>query len=131
MSNRPSFKYLSLEQQLRFGNGIGPHWLPATIRRCITVHASWFFRDASWRHHDFGYAIGRTEAERWEYDWKFFRAMVKDALSQRPGIWWFAAPIALFISVAFYLAVMIGGWLSFRYGDRYLTIEEALSLNDH
>ena len=50
---RPQFEDLSEEQQLNFGNGIGPFWLPEKIRDFVTKTASWFFKSASWRHHDF------------------------------------------------------------------------------
>ena len=123
---RPSFSDLAAAERLHFGNGVGPSWIPCAVRLCITTYVSWFFADASWRHHDFGYSIGRTERERWSYDWRFFRAMVTDALSQSPAIWIVAAPLGLVVALIFYLCVMAGGWTSFRYDHRYRTIDEAL-----
>lgn len=127
MTPRPSWSDLTPAQRLNFGNGIGPGWLPAWARRFITRSMSWFFQEASWRHHDFGYAVGRTERERWRYDWLFFRAMLRDAVSQRMPKGVIAVPVAVVVSLVFYLAVMAGGWISFEYGARYRTVEEALN----
>ena len=68
MNLRPSWSSLTSDQQRHFGNGVGPGWLPKWARKLITGAMSWYFSDASWRHHDFGYAVGRTERERWRYD---------------------------------------------------------------
>lgn len=79
---RPQFSELTREQQKYFGNGIGPYWLPERIRKFITSSVSWFFEDASWRHHDFGYVVGGDRWDRARCDWKFFIAMMRDAISQ-------------------------------------------------
>ncbi len=133
--NRPSFDELTPEQQLRFGNGLGPYWLPGPVRRFITKTASWFFKDASWRHHDFGYAVGGDRWDRARCDWKFLVAMVKDAVSQDPGsgamgfVRLFAVPLAIVLSVVFYLAVRVGGQFgSFEYRDRYATLAEVAAV---
>ena len=118
---RPSFSDLTEAERLDFGNGVGPGFFPAGLRKWITTTASWFFADASWRHHDFGYACKGTEADRVECDWKFFRAMLRDALSQ-PSI--LMIPPALLISTVFFLAVLLGGWVSFSYGKPYATLDE-------
>ncbi len=132
---RPSFSDLAPAQQKLFGNGIGPYWLLAGVRRWITKKASWFFRDASWRHHDFGYAVGGDRWDRARCDWKFLRAMLKDAMSQKstwpvaPQIaWLLKAPAAMAISLVFYIAVRIGGQFgSFVYRDCHATLEEVLN----
>ncbi|WP_037316212.1 hypothetical protein [Ruegeria halocynthiae] len=93
----------------------------------ITKSASWFFKDASWRHHDFGYDVGGDRWDRARCDWKFFVAMTKDALTQRWPLALITIPAALILSVAFYLAVRIGGQFgSFEYRDGYATLEEIL-----
>ena len=120
---RPSFSDLTPAQQLNFGNGIGPDWFPGWLRNFITGIMSWFFSDASWRHHDFGYVMGHSEAHRWEYDWKFFKAMLKDAVSQDSFL--LIIP-AILMSVFFYKSVLLFGWLSFHYGWWYRTIDEIL-----
>lgn len=124
---RPSFDDLTPEQQRQFGNGVGPYWLPDWARDLITQTASWFFKDASWRHHDFGYVVGGDRWDRARCDWKFFRAMLRDAASQPRWIWLVAAPTATLISLLFWIAVRIGGQLgSFEYRERYATLEEVM-----
>ena len=123
---RPSFKKLRLHQQLEFGNGIGPAWFPAWLRLFLTKHVSWFFEDASWRHHDFGYFIGFREAHRSEYDWKFFKAMWQDALTQRSHCRLFAVPVACLLSLIFYASVRAFGWRSFHYSNRYRRFKATL-----
>ncbi len=122
---RPRFHELTVEQQARFGNGAGPGWFPAWARAWITRGASWFFQDASWRHHDFGYVVGGDRWDRARCDGKFLAAMVRDALSQ-DGAWgWLKIPPALVLSVVFYGAVRIGGQFgSFHYRDQYASLEE-------
>ncbi|WP_039016878.1 hypothetical protein [Halocynthiibacter namhaensis] len=122
---RPQFEQLTPEQQLNFGNGVGPGWLPASVRDFITKTASWFFKSASWRHHDFGYAVGGDRWDRARCDWRFYAAMVKDAFCQRYvllTLW-----PALILATAFYLAVRIGGQFgSFEYRDHYATLAEIM-----
>lgn len=121
---RPKFTDLIGAQQAHFGNGLGPYWLSDRARHFITYNMSWFFEDASWRHHDFGYAVGGDRWDRARCDWKFFKAMWRDALTQ---CHWSAVPLALFLSALFYIAVRIGGQFgSFEYRDRYATIEEVV-----
>ncbi|MBI1495408.1 hypothetical protein [Halocynthiibacter styelae] len=123
---RPSFHDLTPEQQAQFGNGVGPCWLPDPLRRMITETASWFFKDASWRHHDFGYAVGGDQWDRARCDWKFFMAMLRDALSH-PKWRIIRIPLALMIALMFFLAVRIGGQLgSFEYRADYASLEEIL-----
>ncbi|KIC38168.1 hypothetical protein RA27_20625 [Ruegeria sp. ANG-R] len=130
---RPSFSDLTPAQQGNFGNGVGPYWLPASARRWITKTASWFFRSASWRHHDFGYAVGGDRWDRARCDWKFLQAMLRDAVTQDGGpiapavVWLVLASEAAVLSLLFYLAVRIGGQFgSFEYRDQYASLEEVL-----
>lgn len=58
-------------------NGIGPSYFPKSIRDWITNRASYFFREADWCHHDWGYHWGVTP--KWECDKKFLQAMLRDA----------------------------------------------------
>lgn len=52
--------------------------------------------------------------------------MLKDAVSQ-PGLLWILKFYpAVLISIAFYLAVRLGGARSFQYRDRYLSTAEVL-----
>ncbi|MFV1530535.1 MULTISPECIES: hypothetical protein [unclassified Phaeobacter] len=126
--SRPSFDDLTEAQKLRFGNGVGPYWLPDRLRALITDTASWFFCDASWRHHDFGYAVGGDRWDRARCDWKFFVAMLHDAVTQRWPLALVTVPTALLLSVLFYLAVRIGGQFgSFDYRQEYATLAEILS----
>ncbi|WP_282093024.1 hypothetical protein [Epibacterium ulvae] len=126
--SRPSFHDLSPEQQAQFGNGLGPYWLPDRARAWITSTASWFFEEASWRHHDFGYYVGGDRWDRARCDWKFLVAMARDALTQKTLWFPVAVPLALVLSVAFYLAVRIGGQFgSFEYRDTYATLDEILT----
>ncbi len=135
--SRPKFTDLSPEQQLLFGNGVGPFWLPDWARNAITQTASWFFKDASWRHHDFGYVVGGDRWDRARSDWKFLTAMLKDALTQDGDpeapfgsmlASFITVPLAMFLSFLFYLAVRIGGQFgSFDYRDEYATLDEVLA----
>ncbi len=120
---RPSFHDLTSAQQATFGNGVGPYWLPTWVRDFITKTASWFFNDASWRHHDFGYVVGGDRWDRARCDWKFLTAMLRDALSQNK---WrvLRIPIALLIALFFYVMVRtFGQFGSFDYRDSYASIE--------
>lgn len=127
MIERPSFDDLTYEQQLGFGNGLGPWWLPDWARAMITEWASWFFKTASWRHHDFGYAVGGDRFDRLRCDRKFLWAMLLDALRQPILVWLLAAPVAIGLAVGFYAAVRVGGGRSFRFsGRRYATAQEVL-----
>ncbi|UWQ00864.1 hypothetical protein K3X44_10105 [Aliiroseovarius crassostreae] len=124
---RPRFEDLPEEIQRQFGNGVGPYWLPDWVRAQITGAASWFFDEASWRHHDFGYAVGGDRWDRARCDWKFYRAMLRDAcrvgLMKRPV----RMLLALILATVFYLAVRIGGQFgSFKYRDHYASVEDVI-----
>lgn len=101
MKLRPSYDDLTPEQSRRLFNGVGPAWAPKFICKVLTKFSGWFFDEASWNHHDFGYYIGYTESHRREYDGKFFEAMLVDARNQV----WFKLWLALVLSVLFYLIV--------------------------
>ena len=134
---RPSFHDLTPAQQAQFGNGVGPYWLPGWARQLITQTASWFFKDASWRHHDFGYAVGGDRWDRARCDWKFLTAMLRDARTQNHrsenplGVMLLnlvAVPTAILIALFFYVAVRIGGQLgSFEYRDSYASLDEVIA----
>jgi hypothetical protein len=124
---RPNFHDLTPLQQAQFGNGVGPYWLPAWARHLITTTVSWFFKDASWRHHDFGYVVGGDRWDRARCDWKFLVAMLRDAWTQEGWSWPLAVPIAVLISLFFYLNVrLFGQFGSFEYRDTYATLDEVI-----
>ena len=121
---RPSFFDLTADERARFGNGLGPFWLPNAAREFITDKASWFFQHASWRHHDFGYSVGGDLFDRARCDWKFFAAMCKDAISQSRHRF-VRVPIALILSMLFYTMVrFFGAFGSFDYRDGYASLDE-------
>jgi hypothetical protein len=134
---RPSFSDLTPAQQALFGNGLGPFWWPDRLRTFVTSRASWFFGEASWRHHDFGYAVGGDRWDRARCDWRFFQAMWRDAWrfdrgdTQSLSYWLLPTElVAAALSVVFYLAVRLGGQFgSFQYRDRYATLSEALEFS--
>ncbi|MBT2131239.1 hypothetical protein [Aliiroseovarius lamellibrachiae] len=114
---RPQFEDLTPDQQAQFGNGVGPYWLSDRARAVITGAASWFFDEASWRHHDFGYAVGGDRYDRRRCDDKFLAAMLRDAMRQNGPIFG-RELVAVLIAIIFYLAVRIGGQFgSFQYRD--------------
>ncbi len=124
---RPSFHDLTPEQQAGFGNGLGPYWLSDRARNSVTTAASWFFKDASWRHHDFGYAVGGDRWDRARCDWVFLCAMLRDAISQRGALKLFAVPGAVLASLIFFLAVrLFGQFGSFDYRSSYASLEELM-----
>lgn len=92
-------------------NGVGPWWFPAALRLAITRLSLVFFLTASWDRHDEGY--GRGFPARAECDRKFLAAMLADAAQAGPA-WRMAGGTAL--AWAFWLAVRVGGWASYRRG---------------
>ena len=125
MTHRPKFTDLTPEQQAGFGNGLGPWWLSDWARRGLTTWSRFFFVTASWRHHDFGYAVGGDRWDRARCDWKFFRAMLRDAI----GLPFYWIIVALILAAFYYLMVRAFGRFSFRYGKGYATLEEVLQAN--
>jgi len=89
------------------GAACGPEWMPTLVRLALF---GWFF-EASCLKHDAGYRQGGSELRRWECDYKFFRAMVRDATSPVSAL----TPLKLGVAVGFYVAVAVGGWSSFNY----------------
>ena len=134
---RPKFDDLPEEEKATFGNGVGAGWMPGRLRNFITERMNWFFEKASWRHHDFGYAIGGDELDRWRADFKFLCAMLKDAMTQSKRkdevkrsqlLGLIRIPIALIVSVLFFLGVLFFGWSSFNYRQGYATTQDALKV---
>lgn len=112
---RPRYQDATPDQLKLICNGVGPSWAPPPVRKTMTLLSNWFFDEASWQHHDFGYYIGRTEKERAEYDAKFFDAMIKDC-QQLP---WHKKANGYSLSCFFYASVRLFGSASFYYGQDY------------
>lgn len=120
LRDRPCFSDLSPEQQEAFGNGVGPDWFPQWLRYIITHWVSWFFQDASWRHHDFGYRMGHTETHRQHYDRLFLYAMLHDARCQKRGwLRYSKMTLAVTMSYFFYACVRTFGQFFFNYDHGY------------
>ncbi len=105
---------LTPSEQARYGNGIGPHWFPNVLRRWITDFCSQFFREASWRRHDYGYHRGGSELHRIRCDGLFLVAMRRDVYRSP----WYWKPLTWLLAHLFYIAVRLFGWASFNYHDR-------------
>ena len=121
---RPVFAELTPEQQANFGNGLGPEWLPESLRRAVTAFALLFFNHTAWRQHDFSYVVGGNAHDRARADRVFLRAMLKDTIDQPAPLWLLTAPIGLVLSGLFFIAVRLGGTRSFHYRNSHATIEE-------
>lgn len=85
----------------------GPSWLPERVNSALF---GWFF-NASCQQHDKNYERGGNEIDRWLSDFEFLAAMYYDVKDQQDV----KKPIAAVLMVAYYLAVMLLGWLSFNY----------------
>lgn len=118
-AGRPSYRDLTPEQRKQLCNGVGSDWMPRWLRKLLTLLSGWFFNEASWCHHDFGYAVGHTEAHRLECDQKFLAAMLRDA--GRGGLVRYV--IAVPLSLLFYVMVRVFGRFSFAYGYKFTKIE--------
>ena len=119
-TSRPSYRDLTPDQKAALCNGVGSDWMPRWLRKLLTLLSRWFFDEASWCHHDFGYTIGYTEAHRLEYDRKFLAAMLQDA-GRLSGLKRMAAWLLAWI---FYRSVRAFGGKSFYYADRYRTMDD-------
>jgi hypothetical protein len=93
------------------GNGLGPWWFPASLRRVITRWASFFFHEAAWEIHDASYAAAYPARDK--CDRGLLRAMLRDASRQD-----FVSMIAACTGLAWLMWVMVRllGWAS--YGRR-------------
>ena len=119
-TSRPSYRDLTPDQRKQLCNGVGSDWMPRWLRKLLTLLSGWFFDEASWCHHDFGYTIGYTEVHRLEYDRKFLAAMLRDA-DRLSGLKRMTAQL---LARVFYRSVRAFGGKSFYYADRYRTMDE-------
>lgn len=115
---RPRYSDATPEQLKLICNGVGPSWAPPPVRKTMTVLSGWFFDEASWNHHDFGYYIGCRERHRLYCDNRFLKAMFRDCLRQPVHKF----GLAMVLSGSFYLAVRCFGWASFYYGQDYQSL---------
>lgn len=120
MNDHISYRDLTPEQRKRLCNGVGSDWMPRWLRKLLTLLSGWFFDEASWCHHDFGYTVGYTEVHRLEYDRKFLAAMLRDA--GRGGLVRYV--IAVQLSLLFYVMVRVFGRFSFSYGNEFTNLED-------
>lgn len=88
-------------------NGCGPVWLPGWIKALLF---NWFF-EASCDKHDIGYAQGGDEVRRFECDWKFLHAMLRDTRRQKG----YLKPLCYLLAWVFFALVRLFGWLQFNY----------------
>ncbi len=102
-------------QKADFGNGCGPHWLPAWL---VKLLFGWFF-EASCRRHDFAYSRGGDEADRREADRGFFKAMLRDV----KRLHWSLRLPALIEAGVFYLLVWVFGRWQFDYGPYHSLVD--------
>lgn len=121
-TSRPSYRDLTSDQKAALCNGVGSDWMPHWLRKLLTLLSGWFFDEASWCHHDFGYAVGYTEAHRLQYDQKFLAAMLRDA-DHLSGL---KRMVAWQLAWIFYGTVRVFGSKSFYHADRYRTPDELL-----
>jgi len=85
----------------------GPAWMPRWLRQKLF---GWFF-EASCIKHDDGYREGGSELRRLECDWKFLMAMLRDTFNGPTT----KVPLKLVVAISFFIAVRVGGPLSFNY----------------
>lgn len=95
------------------GNGLGPWWLPASLRAWLTAWASAHFPSLSWELHDASYEMGFPA--RWICDRGFLRAMLRDAIASKSLAGMFGLSLAAWF---FWVAVRIGGRWSYNGGAK-------------
>lgn len=122
----PPWENLTAEQRARINNGVGPDWMPKAVRAALTRWSSWFFEEASWAHHDYGYFKGRTPVDRFRCDWLFLQAMQRDA-SKLPLL---RRTSGIILSRIYYGFVRLFGWLSFN-NSGHQTLPEWLKGTTH
>lgn len=88
----------------------GPAWAPQAVKNILF---GWFF-EASCIRHDKAYEKGGNELRRLKVDFGFFKAMMRDSLKTKSVV----MPLKITTAVFFFLAVRIGGPLSFNYGSK-------------
>ncbi len=87
--------------------GCGPAWWPQFL---CDLAFGWFF-EASCAKHDAGYEKGGDEVRRFECDYKFLCAMLRDVKKQ--AVW--RRPVAYIVAYSFYLSVRAFGRFLFNY----------------
>ena len=107
----PPWEDLPHDEQAAINNGVGPAWVPASWRAALTRWSGWFFEEASWAHHDYGYHRGGTPVDRFRCDWLFLQAMKRDACEHLLH----RRLIALSMAVIYYASVRAFGCFSFNY----------------
>lgn len=117
-TKRPSYDSATPEQLKLICNGCGAAWMPNWLRSALTKTSSWYFDEASWNHHDFGYYLGYKEYHRFEYDNKFLEAMLRDSRN----LVLYKSIFAYILSFTFYGLVRCFGWINFYYGSNYKTL---------
>ena len=113
MENLIPWNEATPEMRAAVCNGPGPWWWPRRWRTALRRWLGWFFSDADWCHHDWGYYWGHPD--RATCDRLFLAAMLRDAAAQstvaRMG---FACALAWCI---FALARLFG-WASYARGRK-------------
>ncbi len=111
-SDMPRWRDLDPAERRAFGNGLGPWWFPAWLRRLATSLSLAFFHEADWAHHDYGYARGGSESDRARADRLFLAAMLRDG-SRLNTVTRMAG--ASLLAWLFWALVRLFGWTAFNY----------------
>ena len=93
------------------GNGLGPWWFPAWLRRVLTSAGRLFFKEAAWEIHDASYAA--ASPSRWACDRGFLGAMLRDASEARTPLKMLACCCLAWFLWGF---VRTFGWMSYGRG---------------
>ena len=107
---------LTDEEKSLVNNGCGPANMPEWCKKLIFA---WMFH-AQCGHHDWGYTIGGGHRDRLICDLKFGRAMLKDIARN-----YYIAIVQTVMAPLFFIAVLLFGWMFFRFGDKF-SKDEAL-----